>query len=410
MRGMRMNRRRFLIGCASAMVAAGSAPLRAAGERGDLRITRVVAFDLRTRRNKVAGKNARLDVHGDSAVDPMVRLYTNRPGVEGLGVCRAPREKLAELLGRDPAGFFDESRRRMRGPLGSQSMPLWDLVARARDKPVCELIGAPPAAGPRKVPAYDGSIYFADLLPQYAGAWEDEFKREIDLGLGMGHRAFKVKIGRGSKWMPREEGDARDVAVVRAIRRHAGKDVLLGVDANNGYDLEGAKRFVDRAGDVDLAFTEEMFPETVEQCLALKAFFRERKRDTLLADGESQGDLEVFKPFIAAGAIDLLQADMNRFGVDGILDEADMARPQGVRVAPHNWGTLLGYYQQLQVGAATANFYRAEHDPLSTDVLVAEGFSLKDGIATVPPTSGFGLRVNEDRFAAEANVKFDLKA
>jgi L-alanine-DL-glutamate epimerase-like enolase superfamily enzyme len=410
MRDMQLNRRQFLVGCASAVAGATSPSLRAADVRGDVRITRVVAFDLRSRRNKVAGKNARLDVHGDSAVDPMVRLYTNRPGVEGLGVCRAPREKLAELLGRDPAGFFDEGRRRMRGPLGSQTMPLWDLVARVADKPVCELIGAPSGAGPRKVPAYDGSIYFADLLPQYAGAWEDEFKREIDLGLEMGHRAFKVKIGRGSKWMPREEGDARDVAVVRAIRRHAGKDVLLGVDANNGYDLEGAKRFVERAGDANLEFTEEMFPETVEQCLALKAFFRERKWDTLLADGESQGDVEAFKPFVAAGAIDLLQADMNRFGVDGILDESDLARPKGIRVAPHNWGSLLGFYHQLQVGAATDNFYRAEHDPLSSGLLVADGFSVRDGVATLPPTSGFGLRVNEDRFAAEAKVRFELKA
>jgi L-alanine-DL-glutamate epimerase-like enolase superfamily enzyme len=277
---------------------------------------------------------------------------------------------------------------------------------------VCELLGAPPASpgSPRKVPVYDGSIYFADLLPQYADAWEDRFKREIDMGLERGHRMFKIKIGRGAKWMPRDQGDDRDVAVVQAIRRHAGKDVLLGVDANNGYDLEGAKRFMDRAGDVNLAFTEEMFPEVVEQCLALKEFFRARKWDTLLADGETQGELEVFKPFIAARAIDVLQADMNRFGVDGILAEADMARPQGIRIAPHNWGSLLGYYHQLHVGAATDNFYRAEQDPLSSDLLVADGFTIKDGIATLPPTSGFGLRLNDNRFAAEAKVKFDLKA
>jgi L-rhamnonate dehydratase len=397
----------------TAMTLATSASLRAVDAPRDVRITRIVAFDLRSKRNKFAGKNARLDVHGDSAVDPMVRIYTSAPGVEGLGVCRASKEKLAELLGRDPLEFVDAQARRMRGPLGSQTMPLWDLVARMQNKPVCELLGAPPATGasaPRKVPVYDGSIYFADLLPQYADAWEDRFKREIDLGLAMGHRAFKIKIGRGAKWMPRDEGDARDVAVVKSIRRHAGNDVLLGVDANNGYDLEGAKRFMDRAGDVKLAFTEEMFPEVVEQCLALKEFFRARKWDTLLADGETQGDLEVFKPFIAAKAIDVLQADMNRFGVDGILTEADMARPQGIRIAPHNWGSLLGYYQQLQVGAATDNFYRAEQDPLSSDLLVADGFSIKDGIATLPPTSGFGLRLNEARFASEAQIKFDLKA
>ncbi|MGB7159083.1 MAG: enolase C-terminal domain-like protein [Tepidisphaeraceae bacterium] len=411
----RSSRRQFLRGIASSagavMALATAAPLRAADVRGgDIRITRIVAFDLHARRNKVAGKNARLDVHGDSAVDPMVRIYTNADGVEGIGVCRASKEKLAELLGRDPGEFLDAKNHRMRSPLGSQTMPLWDLVARMQDKPVCELLGAPPATEPRKVPVYDGSIYFADLLPQYADAWEDRFKREIDMGLELGHRAFKIKIGRGAKWMAREDGDARDVAVVRLIRDHAGKDVLLGVDANNGYDLDGAKRFLDRAGDVNLAFTEEMFPEVVEQCLALKEFFRARKWDTLLADGETQGELDVFKPFIAAKAIDVLQADMNRFGVDGILTEADMGRPQGITVAPHNWGSLLGFYQQLQVGAAIDNFYRAERDPLSSDVLIADGFTIKDGYATLPPTSGFGLRLNEARFAAEAKITFDLKA
>jgi len=229
------------------------------------------------------------------------------------------------------------------------------------------------------------------------------------MGLETGHRAFKIKIGRGAKWMPRDEGDRRDVAVVRLIRQHAGKDVVLCVDANNGYDLEGAKKFIDRIGDVNLAFTEEMFPEVVDQCLALKAFFRERKLDTLLADGETN-ELEAFKPFIAAKAIDVLQADMNRFGCDGILTEADMARPQGIQIAPHNWGSLLGYYHQLQVGAAIDNFYRAERDPLSTDVLIADGFAIKDGYALLPQTSGFGLRINEQRFAAVAKVKFDLKA
>lgn len=43
--------------------------------------------------------------------------------------------------------------------------------------------------------------------------------------------------------MKQEQGDARNIEVVRLIREHIGKDVLLGVDANNGYNLAGAKRF-----------------------------------------------------------------------------------------------------------------------------------------------------------------------
>src|SRR5947208_307281 len=122
---MTPTRRRFLRACASSAVAAmtlaNAAALRAVDMNRDLRITRIVAFDLRSKRNKIAGKNARLDVHGDSAMDPMVRIYTNTKGVEGLGVCRANKEQLAELLGRDPGEFFDTQNRRMRGPLGSQT-------------------------------------------------------------------------------------------------------------------------------------------------------------------------------------------------------------------------------------------------------------------------------------------------
>src|SRR5688500_14336119 len=148
----RWSRRRFVQTCAASAVAAvtsGTLPLRAADVPRDIRITRIVAFDLRCARNKVAGKNARLDVHGDSATDPMVRLYTNAKGVEGIGICRAKKEKLAELLGQNPIAFLDTEAHRMRSPLGSQTMALWDLVGRTCEKPVCELLGAPAVTGSR---------------------------------------------------------------------------------------------------------------------------------------------------------------------------------------------------------------------------------------------------------------------
>src|SRR4051794_38175455 len=136
----RWSRREVLIGCAaSAVTLATAGALRAADVRDDLRITRVVSFDLQSKRNKVAGKNARLDVHGDSAVDPMLRVYASAPGVEGLGVCCASKDDVAKLLGQNPTQFFDPSARRIKSPLGSQNMPLWDLLGRMHDKSVCEL-------------------------------------------------------------------------------------------------------------------------------------------------------------------------------------------------------------------------------------------------------------------------------
>jgi D-galactarolactone cycloisomerase len=257
-----MHRRTFLTALTTASLAQA---VRAADPPKDVRITRAVGFDLPLRRSKVAGRNARLDVHGDRSTDRMVRLYTNS-GVETVGNCRAEERPVRELIGKDPFALYRRDERKMTGPLGPGTMPLWDLLGKLVKKPVYELLGG---AGAERVPVYDGSIYFADLLPQYADKWHDRFREEIDMGLKIGHRAFKIKIGRGSKWMKRDEGDARDVEVVKLIRQHAGKDVLLAVDANNGYDLAGAKRFLEKVGGENLAFVEEMFPEVVDECLEL---------------------------------------------------------------------------------------------------------------------------------------------
>ena len=403
-RGSAMHRRQFLSATAAAALFAKT--LEGAELPKDVKITRVVGFNLSSRRNKLAGKNARLDVHGDTGRDRMLRIFTNS-GVEGLGNCAIDKEAAAGLLGRNPFDFYQAAERRVTGPFGAGTMPLWDLAGKSLNKPVYELLGG---EGTEKVPAYDGSIYFADLLPQYAERWADRFREEIDLGLKLGHRGFKIKLGRGFKWMPRAEGDRRDVEVVKLIRKHAGPDVLLGVDANNGYDLAGAKRLIEQLGDEKLAFAEELFPETVDECLALKGFIRERGWQTLVADGETQHDLDSFKPFAAAGAIDVFQGDMNHFGLDRILAESALVKANGGRIAPHNWGSLVGFYMELHVGRAVSNFYRAEHDPLASDVLVADGYRIEDGMASVAEAPGFGLSIDQAAFAREVEIRFDVKA
>ncbi|MHC4310082.1 MAG: enolase C-terminal domain-like protein, partial [Planctomycetota bacterium] len=220
----------------------------------DLKITRIVGFDLVSERSKVAGKNSRLGVHGRKANDRMVRLFTNM-GLEGIGNCRTGKKELAQLLGKNPFDFYNSTNHRMTGPMGTGTMPLWDLIGKILKKSVYELLGG---AGPKRVPVYDGSIYFSDLLPEYRHKPLDRFKDEIDMGMAIGHRAFKVKIGRGAKWMQPKEGYARDVAVLKTIRQHAGPKVIIGVDANNGYDPVKTKQLMEELPDYNFAFLEEM--------------------------------------------------------------------------------------------------------------------------------------------------------
>jgi len=370
----------------------------------DLRITRITGFDLVSQRNKVAGRNARRDVHGNRGHDRMVRIETNK-GIEGLGCCRAPEKALANLLGQDPLAIFKSGEPSVTDRLGPHTMPMWDLAGKIMGKPVHELLGG---AGPKKVPVYDGSIYFMDLLPQYADKWQDRLKREIDMGRAAGHTAFKVKIGRGHKWMPAEAGYARDLAVLKTIRGHAGADTTIGVDANLGYEPDRAKRLLADLPGYNIAFIEEPYHEDVEKFRDLKQFIRKNKLKTLIADGENWSAPTDCKPFVEAGVIDVLQADMRRLGFEGIVAEAAIARPHGARVAPHNWGSLIGFHMQLHVGRALDNFYMAEHDPLTTDLLIADGYKIKDGHATVPDAPGMGLKLNEKKLGS-VKLRFDLK-
>src|SRR5215469_16006589 len=134
-----MYRRNFLAAAGAALFAG---TLSGAEPPGDAKITRLVGFNLASRRNKTAGKNARLDVHGDRGLDRMLRIYTNL-GVEGVGNCAIAKEAAAELIGKNALDFFRPSERRVAWPFGAGTMPLWDLAGKLLKKPAYELLGEP---------------------------------------------------------------------------------------------------------------------------------------------------------------------------------------------------------------------------------------------------------------------------
>ena len=335
----------------------------------------------------------------------MVRLYTNM-GIEAIGRCWRDQNDVQQLLGTNPFAQSDRDARRITSPLGRRTMVLWDLVGRVLGKPVYELLGG---TKNRPVPVYDGSFYFSDLLPQYAHRWQDRFREELDASISGGHRAFKLKVGRGHKWMERRVGENRDVDVIGLVRQRVGNDFVIGVDANNSMDPDGAKRFIDRTAGFGLAFLEEPFPENPQHSLELKRYMVENGVKTLLADGEGTDDEQTFRPLIDALCLDLLQGDMYTLGIEGIMAEAAMAHPAGIRIAPHNWSSLMSLFMQVHVGLAVPNFYRAEMDPLSTDVINYDGYRISDGECSVPDAPGFGLTINEDPFR-RLKINFDVRA
>ena len=212
------------------------------------RIVRIDGATLTGTRPRPAGANARLGPHGTAVTVPIVRL-TLDDGTTGFGRSRATPDDLAPLLGLalDDA-FTPASTDGPGGVVGAfagAEFALWDTLGLATGKPVWALVAhfagtAVPGHAPR-VPVYDTSLYFDDLHLGSHEAGAALIADEAMQGWGRGHRAFKMKVGRGARQMPTDAGMARDIAAIRAVREAIGPDAPLMIDANNGYTLNQAK-------------------------------------------------------------------------------------------------------------------------------------------------------------------------
>ncbi len=389
-----MDRRQFLSAAATLPVAAacGSAEPKS-DDLKKFKITRIMGFRHVCPRPKLVGKNSRLDVHGRQTAEHVLRISTDQ-GIEGIGIGNPTTETARKLLG-DTLDEYWKPGVGTVSPLDRADHALYDLIGKALNVPAWKLLGG---QGPKEVPIYDGGIYFNDLLPEFQERGVARLVEEVADSLKAGHRAFKIKVGRGFKWMEKEAGFKRDVEVVQAIRKLVGKDVKLMVDANNGYDLDTTKKWLDAVGD-DLFFVEEMFSEDVKQDRELKEFLHKKGWKTLVADGENAREVELFDPFIESGTLDVLQPDIRAFGLtkQWELSRKAAAKP-GITLAPHNWGSHLGLHMQLVLARGIPNFLIAEEDRSTSDLFDTSAFVFKDGKMTVPDLPGCGLKLREKVF------------
>jgi L-alanine-DL-glutamate epimerase-like enolase superfamily enzyme len=391
-----MNRRHFLAGCALLPLA----PALPTGAEDELRrhtIARITGFRHCAPRPKLVGKNSHLDIHGDSTGDDILIFETSQ-GATGFGSGRLTKETAQKILGFTLAQLWDPQSGSI-GPLGRFDHALFDLVSKVLDVPAWKLL-APEPKGPELVPVYDGSIYFNDLLPEFEKQGVARLVEEAHAGRERGFRAFKIKVGRGYKWMEKTAGFQRDIEVVRALRESLGPDIQLMVDANNGFALAETLRWLEAAGPENLYFVEEMFPENVEEDLALKDYIHKKGWATRVADGESAGNAEHFTPYLESRSLDILQPDIRAFGLSlqARLALTMQRLNPDARLAPHNWGSHLGGYMQLVLARAIPNFAIAEIDFSTSDLFDSSAFIWKDGAIQVPAIPGCGLAMRQDVF------------
>ena len=351
---------------------------------------------LEGQRPRSAGCNARLGDHGSMVRVPLVRL-TLDDGSSGFGVSRATQDQAQALVGKPLADLFDPAQGATSAGLPFD-FPLWDLVAKQAGQPVYALaarMGRPPEA--LRVPCYDTSLYIDDLHLDRDEAAAELMAAEARQGLARGHRSFKIKVGRGARHMPVEEGTRRDIAIIRAVREAVGPQATVMIDANNGYTLNLTKRVLAATADCRLFWLEEPFHEDRVLYADLKAWLLAQGLDVLLADGEGDASPHLLD-WAQEGVIDVVQYDIFGRSFTPWLALGRKLDGWGIRTAPHHYGGHYGNYAACHLAPSVRRFASVEWDEATTPGLDTRAYTLDEGAVVVPDAPGFGLALDEAIF------------
>ncbi len=215
--------------------------------------------------------------------------------------------------------------------LGAVDTALWDLVAKAADKPLVDVLGR----SRDRIPVYGSGINLGlstEELVEQARKWHTN-----------GYQGFKVKVGKPDI--------AEDVERLTKVREVIGSMPLM-VDANQGWGPELAPRRINGLRGLDLTWVEEPL---LSDDIAGHARLR-TQIETPIGVGENIYNIFQFRDYLVAGAIDFVQADIVRVGgITPWIEIAALAQAFNRPMAPHFMMELSS-----QVLCAVPNGYIAE--------------------------------------------------
>ena len=171
-------------------------------------------------------------ITGDTreSIEAAIRYYIG-PSILGMDL-----QELPEIFER-----MDRSIARNTSAKAAVDMALYDLYAKEKDRPLFCLLGEKEPEAVKKELTTDLTISVNPVAQMVADSI-----RAVESGFHI----LKVKVGKGGE---------TDVERIREIRKAVGRDVVIRVDANQGWTLDEALRTISMLEDEDLAL------ELVEQ-------------------------------------------------------------------------------------------------------------------------------------------------
>jgi D-galactarolactone cycloisomerase len=340
-----------------------------------------------------------LEVHTDEGVigtgssyttDQLVRasLDVLRPLYEGENPLEPQRvtEKLHQhtfWLGRGGA---------ITHAISGIDIALWDIFGQVSGQPIGRLLGG----------RYRDSVlaYASVLADQPQPLHEHLSKLKED-----GFRAFKIGWGPFGR-----VSDENDEAIVAAARDAVGPESALMVDAgaSDAFWDHGFKWALKTAAMLEAFavdwFEEPLSPDALEDYVTLR-----RLAPVAIAGGEVFTRRQAFEPWLAAGALDIVQPDATKAGgITEVLRIGWAAQRHGVRLIPHGWNTAVGLAADLHLASALPGTDMVEYmtDSLYIDQITSERWRLDDeGRLPIPNGPGLGIALDPHKVSRYSIVR-----
>jgi len=167
-------------------------------------------------------------------------------------------------------------------------------------------------------PAYDTSVGWFGFSDEKIC---ENAKRAIDAGF----TAMKLKVG--------AVDPADDIRRVQMVREAVGNETLIMLDANQAWSLPKALTVLNELAKINPFFVEE--PTQPDDVVAHRKL-AEAIAPIPIAVGEAVANRIIWKNFLEAGAVGIVQADCTRLaGISEYLAVTLLATKYPVRVVPH---------------------------------------------------------------------------
>jgi L-rhamnonate dehydratase len=356
-------------------------------------IVRIEWCRLPGKRNRSAGCNARLGVHGDNVPLDLVRI--NIGGKQGFGWSRIKESRAKELVGITVKELFNNDGEV--NPLYYDiEFPLLDWFGKIQGKPVYQLLLGK-IDGNIRIPCYDTSLYFDDLHLENDTDAVELIQSEALAGWAAGHRSFKIKVGRGAMHMPVDKGTNRDIAIINGVRKALGSEAQIMIDVNNGYNLNLTKEVLLATSTTNLTWIEEPFHEDPAFLKNLKDWIEEEGLNVMVTDGEGNAAPQIVD-WAKKGYLDAIQYDILHYGFHKWKHLGKELDDANVKTAPHNYGCVYGNYALGHLAPLIKNFLFIEWDEVQIEGVDGSDYIINNGMVEIPNKPGFGLDLDESYY------------